>query len=87
MSYTLFVLIDKLLNIYQWLIVIWCLMSWLPRTGGLLDDIRGAIGTLVEPYLNVFRRLIPPVMMIDFSPVVALFALTLIERLLYGLLL
>ena len=87
MSYTLFVLIDKLLNIYQWLIVIWCLMSWLPRTGGLLDDIRGAIGTLVEPYLNVFRRLIPPVMMIDFSPVIALFALTLIKRLLYVLVL
>ena len=87
MFYTLVVLVEKLLDIYRWLIVIWCLMSWLPHTGGLLDDIRAAIGTLVQPYLNLFRRFIPPVMMIDFSPVIALFALTLIERLLYVLVL
>ena len=85
--YTLFVLVQRLIDIYGWVIVIWCLMSWLPSTGGLLDDIRAAMGMLVEPFLNVFRRFIPPVMGVDFSPVVAILALTLIERVLYYLIL
>lgn len=85
--YTLLVIIQKALDIYEWVIVIWCLMSWLPRNGGLLDDIRAAMGMLVEPYLNLFRRFIPPVMGVDFSPVVAILALGLIERLLYFLVL
>ena len=45
------------------------------------------MGMLVEPFLNVFRRFIPPVMGVDFSPVVAILALTLIERVLYYLIL
>ena len=81
-------LIQRLFNIYELLIVVWCLMSWLPmRSGGLLDDVRGAIGMLVEPYLNLFRRIIPPLGGIDFSPIVAIFALGIIERVVFSLLL
>ena len=81
-------LIQRLFNIYELLIVVWCLMSWLPmRSGGLLDDVRGAIGMLVEPYLNLFRRIIPPLGGIDFSPIVAIFALGIIERVDFSLLL
>ena len=81
-------LIQRLFNIYELLIVVWCLMSWLPmRSGGLLDDVRGAIGVLVEPYLNLFRRIIPPFGGIDFSPIVAIFALGIIERVVFSLLL
>lgn len=82
------VLIQRLFNIYEVLIVVWCLMSWLPTSrGGLLDDIRGAIGMLVEPYLGIFRRVIPPFGGIDFSPVVAILALGIIERLVFSLIL
>lgn len=82
------VLIQRLFNIYEVLIVVWCLMSWLPASrGGLLDDIRGAIGMLVEPYLGIFRRVIPPFGGIDFSPVVAILALGIIERLVFSLIL
>ena len=45
------VLIQRLCDIYGWLIVIWCILSWVPRTGsGLFEDVRAAIATLVEPY-------------------------------------
>ena len=82
------VLIQRLFNIYEVLIVVWCLMSWIPmRGGGLLDDIRGAIGILVEPYLGLFRRFIPPLGGVDFSPVVAILALGIIERLVFSLIL
>lgn len=86
--YSILLIIQRLFDIYGWLIVIWCILSWVPRTGsGIFEDARSAISTLVEPYLGLFRRLIPPVMGVDFSPVVAILALTLIERLLYHLIL
>ena len=81
--YSIAVLLQRLIDIYGWVIVIWCILSWVPRTGsGLFEDIRGALGMLVEPYLGLFRRFIPPVMGVDFSPIVAILALSLIERLL-----
>ncbi|WP_072371484.1 YggT family protein [Thermophilibacter mediterraneus] len=77
------VLIQRLCDIYGWLIVIWCILSWVPRTGsGLFEDVRAAIATLVEPYLNLFRRFVPPLMGIDFSPVIAILVLSLVERVL-----
>lgn len=86
--YNIALIVSRLFDIYGWLIVIWCILSWVPRTGsGLFEDLRAAINTLVEPFINVFRRFIPPLMGIDFSPIVAIFALTLIERLLYYLIL
>ena len=42
---------------------------------------------LVERYLGLFRRFIPPVMGVDFSPIVAILALSLIERLLFAIIL
>jgi len=76
-------IIFRLFDFYQILIVVWCLLSWFPRTsGGLLDDISNAIGTIVCPYLDIFRRLIPPFGGVDFSPILAVVVLQLIERLL-----
>lgn len=81
-------LVQRLFNVYELLIVVWCLMSWFPiRPGGIVDDARAALGVLVEPYLGLFRRVIPPMGGIDFSPVVAILALGIIERLVFSLLL
>ncbi len=82
----LYSIITKLFQIYMLLIVIWCIMSWIPRGSSTVDSIRDALGSLVEPWLNLFRRLIPPFGGIDFSPIVALFALELIERLILSIL-
>lgn len=87
-TYQLLILVQRLFDIYGWLIIVWCLMSWIPmRPGAFLDDLRGALGMLVEPYLNLFRRFIPPLAGVDWSPVVAVLVLSLIERLLYTILL
>lgn len=77
----------RLFDFYQLLILVWCILSWfpLPREG-ILADIVGAIDSLVSPYLNLFRRLIPPFGGIDFSPIVAIVVLQLIERLIIGIL-
>ena len=86
--YTIISIVQRLFDIYGWLIVIWCILSWVPRTGsGFFEDLRAAIAPLVEPFIGLFRRFIPPVMGVDFSPVVAILALSLIERLLYYIIL
>ena len=69
----------RIVGAYELLIVVWAVMSWFP-VGGIVSDIRSAIGVLVEPYLRLFRRIIPPASGIDFSPVVAIIVLNLVQR-------
>ncbi|CEH32081.1 cell division protein [Aneurinibacillus migulanus] len=69
----LFGIIEFAFNVYYYMIIIYILMSWLPQ---LRETSFGEmLGRLVEPYLQIFRRFIPPLGMIDISPIVALFAL------------
>lgn len=77
--------ICMLIEIYVWVIFIYVIMSWLPKTG-VLGRIYDALGTVCEPYLQLFRKIIPPVggkngMAVDFSPIVAFIALQLLEML------
>ncbi len=62
------------ITLYMWLIIAYVLLSWVPVSGVLLDIYR-VIATLVEPYLGIFRRFIPPVGMVDISPIVAILIL------------
>ena len=39
------------------------------------------IAFCTDPYLNLFRRLIPPLGVLDISPIVAFFALGILEQL------
>ncbi|MDO4538401.1 MAG: YggT family protein [Coriobacteriales bacterium] len=71
----------KLIDFYQILIVVWCILSWIPmREGGIMYDVASAINTLVSPYVNLFRRFLPPLGGIDLSPMLAIVVLMLIER-------
>lgn len=66
--------ISQLGVIYQYLVIAYVLLSWLPSARE--SFIGQMLGKLVEPYLSPFRRLIPPIAgMIDISPIVALIAL------------
>ena len=76
------------MGFYELLIVIYCLLSWFPmRQGGIVYDFAVVLDRLVGPYLDFFRRIIPPMGGIDFSPVVALIALSLAERLVFNIIL
>jgi YggT family protein len=67
-------ILDALLRFYEVLIIIYVLMSWFP-VRGMLYDVYSVLGSIVEPYLGVFRRVIPVFGGIDFSPWVAILAL------------
>ncbi|MEK5039633.1 YggT family protein [Sporosarcina sp. FSL K6-3457] len=71
-------------QIYTILLVIYILMSWVPSTRE--TKFGQFLAVIVEPYLGFFRKFIPPLGMIDISPIVALFALSLIRTGVFSLL-
>lgn len=80
--------IYALIDFYSALILVYCLMSWIPRgAANLIEDIRAVLAQICEPYLGLFRRIIPPIAMVDFSPIVAILGLQLIRWLAASILL
>lgn len=81
-------IIIALANAYTTIIFIYVIMSWLPNVeSGLVGQVYRALGTLCEPYLGLFRRLIPPIGgMVDITPIIALLVLQLVVRLIVGIL-
>lgn len=79
-SYYVLNALYTLLRIYSFCIVVWCLSSWITVSNDSVRNILEAIGKIVEPYLSVFRRSIPPIFGVDLSPIVALFVLNLVGR-------
>ncbi len=66
--------IMSLQSIYWFLIIAYVLLSWLPNARE--SFIGQMLGKVVEPYLGIFRKFIPPIGgMLDISPIVAIFAL------------
>lgn len=63
------------IQIYSYLLIASILMSWLPNARE--SRIGQMLAKVTDPYLDIFRRIIPPLGMIDFSPIVAIFALNL----------
>lgn len=65
------------------MILAYILMSWFPNARE--SGIGQFLGKLVEPYLSIFRRFIPPIGMLDISPIVAFIALRFIGSGIYFL--
>jgi len=65
-------------QLYQALMIIYVLSSWLPatRATGPIQF----IGRIVEPYFSIFRRLIPNFGGMDFSPLIAFFVFDWVTR-------
>ena len=91
MSGIVFLLID-LIDIYVWVVIAGAVLSWLiafnvvdPR-----NQIVGTIGNFLhrvtEPVLAPIRRLLPDLGGIDLSPVVLIFGLFLLQRVLLAIL-
>ncbi|MDM8274439.1 YggT family protein [Enorma phocaeensis] len=77
---------STLVNFYEMLVLVYIIMRWFPlREGGLAYDIAMVLQSICEPFLGLFRRFIPPMGGIDFSPVIAILALNLIARFVIGI--
>ena len=65
--------ISYLIEFYSIALIVYILMSWFPNARGTL--IGQFLAKICEPYLEQFRKFIPPLGMIDISPIVALLSL------------
>ncbi|WP_342525891.1 YggT family protein [Chryseomicrobium sp. FSL W7-1435] len=66
-------IIALLVQIYVFMIIGYILLSWIPSLQQ--SAIGQFLAAAVEPYLSIFRRIIPPIGVIDLSPIIAIFAL------------
>jgi len=77
----LFSTLGTFISIYSTLIIIRILLSWFPQINWF-DPPFSILSQLTDPYLNIFRSLIPPLGGFDFSPILAIILLSFMGRLL-----
>ncbi len=70
--------INLFFQVYLILLFARILGSWVPDLQQY--RIMQFIAFYTDPYLNLFRRFIPPFGMLDISPIVAFFALDILKR-------
>jgi YggT family protein len=83
--------VSALFLVYFILIFIRILLSWIPRMP-YYPWLRASVDFIhqvVDPYLNIFRRVIPPLggggMAIDISPILAIILLSIVWRVVVSL--
>ena len=74
----------RLIQIYNILIIARVLASWVIRNP--YNRLYYFLLTITEPVLGPLRRILPPMMGLDFSPIIAFFLLDLLSHLLSNLL-
>jgi len=83
--------VGALFLVYIILILIRVLMSWIPRMpyNPTLRTVLDFITETTDPYLNVFRRIIPPIggggFGLDLSPMIGIIVLVVLRSLVVGL--
>ena len=82
--YWVFKFIRYLFNFYEYSMFAYILSSWVPQIKN--NIIAEFLEAICEPYLKLFRKIIPPIGMLDISPVVALIVLSLLQNFIVTLL-
>src|SRR6266576_2852797 len=74
-------LVDVFLIVYMLLIFAYVLTSWVRLPYSVwVRRIADFLRDVCEPYLRLFRRILPPLGPLDLSPVVAIFSLFVLMR-------
>jgi YggT family protein len=82
--------VDALFLVYIILIFARILLSWIPRIpyNPVLSAVIGFINDVTNPYLNLFRRFLPPVggggFALDLSPIIATIVLIILRTIIVG---
>ncbi len=79
--------VEALFLVYLVLIFIRVLLSWVPRMPYImwLRAIVRFVEETTNPYLNLFRRIIPPIGgRLDISPIIAIFLLLILQGIVVG---
>jgi YggT family protein len=82
--------VDALFLVYLILLFARILLSWIPRMpyNPALSAVVNFIHQVTDPYLNLFRRILPPVggggFALDLSPIIAIFVLYILRAIVVG---
>lgn len=76
--------INIIFQVYTLMLFVRILSSWIPQANEY--RIMQFVGYYTDPYLNLFRRIIPPLGMFDLSPIVAFLSLSFAQNILINLL-
>jgi YggT family protein len=83
--------VDTLILVYLILIFVRIILTWIPRIpyNPALNAVIKFVTDVTDPYLNLFRRILPPVRMgpaaLDLSPIIATFVLIIVGRIVVDL--
>ena len=83
--------VNTLVLVYLVMIFIRIILSWIPRIpyNRFLNGFLKFVTDVTDPYLNLFRRILPPVRMggagLDLSPIVATFVLIIVGEIVVSL--
>jgi YggT family protein len=74
--------VSVFVGVYVLLIFAYIIASWVPAgSSPTLERVRQFLYDVCEPYLRIFRRVIPPLGPLDLSPIVGVIVLYVLERL------
>ena len=82
--------VDALFLVYMILIFVRILLSWIPRIpyNPVLSAVINFVHEVTDPYLNLFRRVLPPVggggFALDLSPIIAIIVLIIVRAIVVG---
>jgi len=76
-------LVQIVASIFSLLLIVDILLSYFLSP---FNSVRMVLDRIVQPVLTPIRRIVPPIAMIDFSPVILLILIQLVENLLLGIL-
>ena len=80
----IFAVLGQTLSIYSFILIIRVLLTWFPGidwSNGVLS----AMCSITDPYLNIFRGVIPPIGGFDISSILAFLLLNVLQNVLTNL--
>ena len=77
--------VDVFISVYVLLIFVYVLTSWI-RLPYSLNPVQRFLSDVCEPYLRIWRRILPSFGPLDLSPIVAFFGLIVLREILNNIL-
>lgn len=76
--------INNIFYFYFLLIILRIFLTWIPNIDWYQQPLK-SIREVTDLYLNIFRRIIPPAGGLDFSPIIAIIVLQLLQSVVVNL--
>lgn len=76
--------VNGVFNMFYVLIILRIFMSWIPNIDWEQQPVK-FVREITDAYLDIFRRFVPPLGGLDFSPIIAIIVLQILQGLITGI--